>query len=92
MSQGTSCKCPESRKPWDTRRWGVAQRHQRRSAFDGYQPMHSDYSCVICVECRATWRTKAFYVHRLPTLVFDRGDFRFQAEDAVKRPKNGGAS
>lgn len=66
MSQGNSCKCPESRKPVKERAWMVTQRNQRCSAFDGYHPMWSTYSCVRCKACHACWRTNARFVDWLP--------------------------
>lgn len=62
MSQGTSCKCPESKKPMRERRWFVLQRNSRCSAFDGYQHRFSDYSAVQCYGCGTVWRTKADFV------------------------------
>lgn len=66
MSQGASCKCPESKKPIAERAWIVIQRNSRCSAFDGYRKMFSPFSCVRCRECRSTWRTKADFVPQLP--------------------------
>ena len=66
MSQGTSCKCPESKKPIKERRWVVLQRNSRCSAFDGYRQMFSDYSAVQCHACGTVWRTKADFVLSLP--------------------------
>lgn len=65
MSQGYSCKCPESKKPVADRNWVVVQRNCRCSAFDGYHPMYSDYSAVQCHSCRCVWRTKARFVETL---------------------------
>lgn len=67
MSQGISCKCPESKKPVKERAWFVTQRHERCSAFDGYRCMSSDYSAVRCRRCNACWRTKAQFVDGLPS-------------------------
>jgi hypothetical protein len=65
MSQGVSCKCPESKKPIAQRRWVVLQRRCNYSAFSGYQWTASDYSCVQCHACGTCWRTKAAYVRDL---------------------------
>lgn len=62
MSQGTSCKCPESKKPVAERRWVVLQRNGNASAFNGYRWTYSDYSCLQCHICGVVWRTKAAYV------------------------------
>lgn len=61
MSQGVSCKDP-AHKP----SWFVTQRNQRCSAFDGYHPMWSEYSCVRCPICPTAWRSKAAFVDKLP--------------------------
>jgi len=66
MSQGVSCKCPESKKPVGERRWVVIQRNCNHSAFNGYRQTFSDYSSVTCHVCAVIWRTKASYVNRLP--------------------------
>lgn len=59
MSGGAVCSCrPRSLQ--------VIQRRQRRSAFDGYRVMPSDYSTVRCLWCGHVWRTKAAYVDQLP--------------------------
>lgn len=44
----------------------VLQRNQRRSAFDGYRAMYSDYSELFCGVCESLWRTKAAYVADYP--------------------------
>lgn len=62
MSQGITCKCPESKKPLAERRWVVIQRNCNYSAFSGYHFTPSDYSCVQCHACGTAWRTKAGYV------------------------------
>lgn len=77
MSQGIACTCAESKKPIAERNWGVSQRHQRCSAFDGYHPMYSDYSAIRCLSCGYSWRTKAVYVDQLRTISFAGGDFQF---------------
>lgn len=66
MSQGTSCKCGEHKKPPAQRRWVVLQRYCNYSAFSGYRYTPSDYSCLQCHVCGTVWRTKAAYVSTLP--------------------------
>lgn len=66
MSQGVSCKCPESKKPAAERKWVVLDRHCNYSAFSGYHCTFSDYSCVQCHACGFTWRTNAKFVDLLP--------------------------
>jgi len=87
MSQGTSCKCPESKKPVKDRRWVVLQRNSRCSAFDGYRPMFSDYSAVQCHACGTVWRTKADFVLSLPDgkNLYDLSE---GARKAMERPAN----
>lgn len=65
MSQGTSCKCPENKKPVGERRWFVLMRNGNASAFNGYRWTYSDYSCIQCHACGTVWRTKAGYVSSL---------------------------
>lgn len=65
MSQGTSCKCDEGTKAPEHRRWVVLQRQCNYSAFNGYHYTPSDYSCVQCHLCGATWRTKSAFVAKL---------------------------
>lgn len=65
MSQGTACKCPESKKPIGERRWFVLMRNGNASAFNGYRWTYSDYSCLQCHACGTVWRTKAGYVAQL---------------------------
>lgn len=43
-------------------RWRVRQRLCNHSAFNGYHETPSAYSGLVCLECQATWRTKASYV------------------------------
>jgi hypothetical protein len=62
MSGGPSCKCPEKKKPITQRAWLVIDRLCNYSAFNGRHYTPSDYSHVVCVECDASWRTKATYV------------------------------
>jgi hypothetical protein len=62
MSGGRSCYCPEKQKPVKDRAWRVLLRRGNRSAFNGYRWAPSDYSAVTCIDCRATWRTRASYV------------------------------
>jgi hypothetical protein len=49
------CKCEESKKPIDKRRWRVHDRHSIWSK-----------KSVDCARCGAMWRTKARYVDKLP--------------------------
>jgi len=71
MSGGKVCKCPESKKPIKERRWGVVDRNCNYSAFSGYHKTYSDYSSLVCLECRAYWRTKAAYVYSLDKVEWD---------------------
>lgn len=73
MSQGTSCKCPEKRRSIGSRRWGVSARCGNASAFNGYHWTSSDYSCVHCLECNASWRTNARFVDNLPDIILVGG-------------------
>jgi len=66
MSQGSACKCPEAKKPMSGRTWAVLDRKCNYSAFNGYKYTPSDYSCIVCKSCGATWRTKASFVDQLP--------------------------
>lgn len=36
------------------------------SAFNGYRYTPSEYSQVLCLDCRHTWRTKSDKVYELP--------------------------
>lgn len=65
MSGGTTCKCPESKKPMAERKWRVLQRHCNHSAFNGYKYTYSEWSAVTCLCCPTSWRTKADYVNKL---------------------------
>lgn len=65
MSVSFSCHCPERRKPVKERRWRVLQYKCNHSAFNGYKHTVSDWSEVVCLECRAMGRTKAAYVDDL---------------------------
>jgi hypothetical protein len=65
VSKGISCKCPEKQKPVEERDWAILQYKHNRSAFNGYEMTPSEYSSLHCNQCRASWRTKAEYVHRL---------------------------
>jgi hypothetical protein len=49
-----------------SRRLAVQQRHQNRSAFNGYHVTWSRYSEVVCLDCGCRWRTTAAYVDDLP--------------------------
>lgn len=48
--------------------WVVIQRNMNASAFNGYRPQYSDWSCLRCDSpgCGRVWRTKAAYVDNLP--------------------------
>lgn len=59
------CKCEERKKELSERNWQVITRNGNYSAFNGYAFQRSDYSCVVCKKCGATWRTKAAYVSQL---------------------------
>lgn len=59
MSHGIACRD-------QSHRWVVVQRHGNASAFAGYQWTPSKYSLVRCLDCFASWRTRADYVERLP--------------------------
>ncbi len=63
--QSFNCNCAERKKPVKERNWVVWQRQCRRSAFDGYREMPSDYSTVVCKSCRGCGRTKAAFVKEL---------------------------
>ncbi|PCJ18297.1 MAG: hypothetical protein COA96_16900 [SAR86 cluster bacterium] len=60
MGGDVTCKC----KPREVM---VVNRKGRCSAFDGYHPMHSDYSAVKCLHCGHIWRSKAAWVDHMPT-------------------------
>jgi hypothetical protein len=60
-----ACCCEERKKPIEERSWGILERNEARSAFNGYRSVYSDYSLVHCRKCQAVWRTKANYVHDL---------------------------
>lgn len=66
MSGGPVCRCKESGKPLEKRRWLVYQRYCNHSAFNGGHYTPSDWSSVSCRSCGATWRTKARYVDQVP--------------------------
>ena len=61
----TPCSCAGT-PPEKQVNWAVMQRWENRSAFNGYRPTPSAYSCVACYDCGAVWRTKAKYVSTLP--------------------------
>lgn len=63
---GFSCHCEERRKPVTERRWVVLQRLGNASAFNGYRWQSSRWSLVACLNCGASGRTKAEFVHSLP--------------------------
>lgn len=68
MSGGDVCKCSEAKKPIEKRDWIVIQYKSNRSAFNGYRRVNSEYSCINCLKCNFTWRTKAKYVDVLKNL------------------------
>ena len=53
-----ACQC----KPKDREKWRVADRNCNYSAFSGYHYTPSNYSRVVCIACKHTWRTRARYV------------------------------
>lgn len=61
-------------------RWRVVERQHNYSAFSGYHYTPSDYSRVCCLDCGASWRTKAGYVATLPDVT--------TAEDTSRRSKS----
>jgi len=65
MSQGTRCRCAESKKPIEQRNWEILQYKCNYSAFSGYRYTQSDYSAVRCGGCSMVWRTKANYVNKI---------------------------
>lgn len=83
MSQGNVCRCAESLKPLNERKWGVSDWFCNHSAFNGYQWTASDYSKVHCLTCERTWRTKAKYVESLRRLALHpyTGRWVFRKED-----------
>jgi hypothetical protein len=54
-------KCPEC----GSDNLVVVDRNCNYSAFSGYRRTPSDYSLVLCLDCRWPWRTRAKYVDRL---------------------------
>jgi len=88
VSQGTSCKCPESLKPVAERNWGVSQRNQNASAFNGYRAQWSEYSAVRCLSCKSTWRTRAKMVDQLPNISMQDGDFQFTTPQPERTTKS----
>lgn len=64
MSGGTACSCARHR----SERLLVIDRKCNHSAFNGGRLTRSDYSSVICSDCRRIWRTKAHYVGVLDDL------------------------
>lgn len=61
----TACTCCERRKPVAERRWLILTYKANHSAFNGYHWTPSAYSALQCVNCQATWRTRAAYVEKL---------------------------
>jgi hypothetical protein len=60
MSDGYSCKNRAHRLAWR-----ILDYKCNRSAFNGYNWTASDYSALVCLSCRAVWRTKAGYVSKV---------------------------
>lgn len=58
---GDPCNC----QPPDRSNWRIATYKGNYSAFSGYRFTPSDYSEIICLTCRRSWRTKAKYVSSL---------------------------
>jgi hypothetical protein len=66
MSGGVPCVCEGNKHPaFRWLKWRVTQRECNHSAFNGWHYTPSDYSTVICKDCRGVWRTKAAYVRKL---------------------------
>lgn len=65
MSGGTACHCEEARKPLAERAWRVRAYKCNHSAFNGSRYTPSAYSAIVCLTCRAYWRTKADYAGQL---------------------------
>lgn len=74
MSGGTSCKCPESKKPVAERGWMVTQRHCNHSTFNGGRKTYSKYSALRCAGCFSCWRTTASYVGSIRDAVWKDGE------------------
>jgi hypothetical protein len=68
MSGGAICRCPEAGKPLEARRWRVTAWRCNHSAFNGRRYTPSRYSEVVCLDCRAMWRTLAAYPGKLEPL------------------------
>jgi hypothetical protein len=45
--------------------WVVLDRYCNHSAFNGYRCTPSSYSAVLCLSCKAYWRTNAKYTTQL---------------------------
>lgn len=58
------CTCPGPRGVRQLQ-WRVEAYRCNYSAFNGYHQTDSDYSAVLCLRCRARWRTKAAYIEEL---------------------------
>ncbi len=63
MSGGWACPAPSHRPAWR-----VLHRNGHYSAFNGYRWTPSAYSRLRCLICFRSWRTKAAYVARIPTI------------------------
>lgn len=72
MSKSFNCHCEERKKPIKSRGWFVIDRHCNYSAFNGYRRTVSDYSTIVCKNCRAIGRTKAGYVESLKNIPKDK--------------------
>lgn len=60
MSGGTACRCGKRD------RWRAYKRRHNRSAFNGGHWTPSRYTSVVCLACRAGWRTMAKFADLLP--------------------------
>lgn len=89
MSGGEICRCPESKKPIKERRWGVTDYKCNHSAFNGYHWTPSDYSALVCLECRAIWRTKAAYVDDIQSVVLGDGGWWVYAYEGPMQNRSG---
>jgi late competence protein required for DNA uptake (superfamily II DNA/RNA helicase) len=95
MSVSFSCRCPERKKPIESRVWVVLEREHNNSAFNGYHYTSSDYSLVYCRFCGALGRTKAKYVKSLkdaPISVLSEQVLKWQALKVDDAPKKESSS